>query len=82
MFVVVVALFYLLTPGILLVLPPKSSKYIVAFTHAVVFAIVWTLIHKPLWMWSQTIMREGMVANKKKPQSANDIIKKAMASVK
>jgi hypothetical protein len=36
-------LFFLLTPGILLSLPPKSSPKVVAATHAVVFAIVFCL---------------------------------------
>jgi hypothetical protein len=34
------ALFFILTPGILLSLPPGSSFTIQAATHAVVFAIV------------------------------------------
>jgi hypothetical protein len=38
--VFVAVLFFLLTPGILLSLPPKSSKYVVAFVHAIVFAVV------------------------------------------
>jgi len=42
----VVALFYVLTPGILVSLPPKGSKMVVALTHAVVFAIVYSLVHK------------------------------------
>jgi uncharacterized protein YebE (UPF0316 family) len=42
----VVALFYVLTPGVLLTLPPKGSKMIVALTHAVVFAIIYSLAHK------------------------------------
>ena len=42
----VVALFYVLTPGILVSLPPKGGKMVVALTHAVVFAIVYSLVHK------------------------------------
>ena len=38
--VFVAVLFFLLTPGILLSLPPKSSKYVVAFVHAIVIAVV------------------------------------------
>ena len=34
------ALFYVLTPGILLSLPRGGSKTMVAATHAVVFAVV------------------------------------------
>lgn len=36
-----VLLFFLLTPGILVTLPPKGGKYIVALVHAVIFGIVW-----------------------------------------
>jgi hypothetical protein len=32
-------LFFLLTPGVLLSLPPGGSKLVVAATHAVVFAV-------------------------------------------
>lgn len=49
MFIFVALLFYVLTPGVFLSLPPKSSKRVVALTHAVVFAVVWTLIHKTVW---------------------------------
>ena len=52
MFLVIVALFYVLTPGILLRLPAKASPKIVALTHGVVFALVWWIIHKPLWLFT------------------------------
>ena len=39
-------LFYLLTPGILLTLPPHGTKYEVAAVHAVVF----TILHKIICM--------------------------------
>jgi hypothetical protein len=42
----IAALFYALTPGILITLPPKGSKMVVALTHAVVFAVVYGLVHK------------------------------------
>jgi hypothetical protein len=42
----VAVLFFLLTPGILLRLPPGGSKYTVAAVHAVVFVIVYHLTHK------------------------------------
>ena len=38
-------LFFILTPGILLSLPPGGSKMVVAATHAVVFAVVHKLLH-------------------------------------
>ena len=51
MFIFVAFLFFILTPGIVLSLPPKGSKTMVAITHAIVFAVVWTLIHKSIWNW-------------------------------
>lgn len=40
------ALFFVLTPGVVLSLPPGGSRTTVALTHAVVFALVWCLTHK------------------------------------
>jgi hypothetical protein len=51
MFLFVAVLFFVLTPGIVLSLPPKGSKTVVALTHAIVFALIWTLIHKTVWNW-------------------------------
>jgi len=39
-------LFFILTPGVVLSLPPGGSRLTVALTHAVVFGIVWALTHK------------------------------------
>lgn len=44
-------LFFVLTPGILVTLPPKGSKVVVALTHAVVFAIVYCLTHKMVYQY-------------------------------
>ena len=41
-----ILLFVLLTPGILLSLPPKGSKWSVAIVHALVFTLVWCLTNK------------------------------------
>jgi hypothetical protein len=38
-------LFFVLTPGIVLSLPPGGSPMVVAATHAIVFAIVHKLLH-------------------------------------
>jgi len=46
MFSYVVVLFFILTPGVLLSLPPKGGKYLVAFVHALVFAAVFHFTHK------------------------------------
>ena len=48
----VAVLFFVLTPGVLLSLPPKSSKLVVAATHAVVFALIWHFTHKIVWRMS------------------------------
>jgi len=42
-------LFFVLTPGILVSLPPGGSRTTVALTHAVVFALVWSLTHKMVY---------------------------------
>jgi hypothetical protein len=59
-FVLQVLLFVLLTPGILLVLPPKSSKYIVALTHGIVFSALWILLYKPFCKFCSLMRLEGM----------------------
>jgi hypothetical protein len=42
----VAVLFFVLTPGVLLRLPPGGSKMTVAAFHAVVFAVVYGLVSK------------------------------------
>ena len=37
-------LFFVLTPGVVLSLPPGGSLYVVAATHAVVFAVVHKIV--------------------------------------
>jgi hypothetical protein len=49
LFLILVVLFVLLTPGIVVYLPPKSSKLTTAITHGVIFAVIWSLSHKFLW---------------------------------
>jgi len=39
-------LFFILTPGILVTIPKKSSKTVVALVHALVFAIILYFTHK------------------------------------
>jgi hypothetical protein len=39
------ALFFVLTPGVLLSLPRKGSKLMVAATHALVFAVAFYFLH-------------------------------------
>jgi uncharacterized membrane protein len=40
------ALFFVLTPGVLLSLPPGGSRTTVALTHAVVVGVVWCFTHR------------------------------------
>jgi hypothetical protein len=42
-------LFVVLTPGVLLSLPPGGSKLVVAATHGLVFAVVYYLTHKAVY---------------------------------
>jgi len=44
----IAALFFVLTPGVLVSLPSGKGKLVVAATHAVLFAVVFHLAHKPL----------------------------------
>jgi len=62
MFIFTALLFFVLTPGIVLSLPPKGSKMMVAGVHAIVFALVWTFTHKLVWEWgvsSGLIVKDG-----------------------
>jgi hypothetical protein len=45
---VLAALFFALTPGVLVSLPPGGSTLTVAATHAVVFALVYSFLVKGL----------------------------------
>jgi hypothetical protein len=45
MFIYAAVLFFVLTPGILLTLPPKGKKMTVAAVHALVFGLVWSFSH-------------------------------------
>jgi len=38
-------LFFLLTPNILVTLPPTSSKYVIAATHGILFAVIYMITH-------------------------------------
>jgi hypothetical protein len=48
MFLYTALLFFLLTPGILVTLPPKGKKMTVAAVHAALFGLVFALSHKTL----------------------------------
>jgi len=49
MLLYIAVLFFVLTPGILLSLPPGGSKFTVAAVHGVVFALVFHFTHKIVW---------------------------------
>ena len=45
----VALLFVVLTPGLLLRLPPKGSLLMAAIVHGLVFALVYHFTHKMVW---------------------------------
>ena len=51
-------LFFLLTPAILVSLPPKGGKFTVAAVHALVFALIFHFTHKLVWRFGVSL--EGM----------------------
>jgi hypothetical protein len=55
MLLYIVVLFVVLTPGILLTLPPKGSKLVVAIVHAIIFAIILHFTYKQI----KHLIREG-----------------------
>lgn len=68
MFLFSVALFFALTPGILVSLPPKGKKYTVAAVHAVIFAVVWQLTHKAVGYLTEGFVVSQQAQPAKKPQ--------------
>ena len=63
----IAALFFVLTPGILLRLPSGGSKVTVAATHALVFAVVYHFTHKMAANFFYG--REGFAAHGGSPKS-------------
>lgn len=47
----VFVLFVLLTPGILVSLPPRGSKWTVALVHGAVFVVLYHFTHKLVWRY-------------------------------
>jgi len=66
--VYVLALFVVLTPGILLRLPKKGSKITVALVHALVFAAVLAVSGHVFWKHGRHLF-EGMEHSTKTPGS-------------
>lgn len=58
-------LFFVLTPAILLRLPPNGGKYTVAAVHALVFGFVFYLTHKMVWRFGASLegFSEGVDGN-------------------
>ena len=48
-------LFFVLTPNVVLRLPPKGSTLMVAAVHAAVFAIVYHFTHMAVWRMSMNM---------------------------
>jgi hypothetical protein len=42
-------LFFALVPGVLLSIPRKGSKYVIAAVHALVFGLIYHFTHKLVW---------------------------------
>ena len=49
MFLILAILAFILSPGVLIRLPPGQSDRVVAATHALVLALVWFTASKTLW---------------------------------
>ena len=64
-----IILFYLLTPGILVILPPKSSKIIVALTHALLFSFIFHLTHKLVGTVEGNLTTEEQYEFQENPQA-------------
>ena len=84
----VVVLFVVLTPGVLLRLPPKGGKYVVAIVHGLVFSFVLHLAYKNYFIYYEGVemmkneemkkmkkMVEGY-NNDKKSGTTNNTLKK------
>lgn len=65
-------LFFILTPAVLVRLPPKGGKYTVAAFHALVFALVFHFTAKMVWQVSKGLegFQEGARAPAKAPAKA------------
>jgi hypothetical protein len=55
MFLYFAALFYLMTPGVLVVLPEGASQQTVRMTHAALFAVIALFTKGYVWKWAQKL---------------------------
>jgi hypothetical protein len=64
-------LFFALSPNVLLRLPPKGDKFLVAGVHAIIFALIFHFTYKMVWQVSVggEGFKEGVAACAKAGQS-------------
>ena len=77
----IVALFVVLTPGILVTLPSKgSSKLTVAVVHGLAFALLYSLLEKAVWHY----LYEGFTSHtpSKKHTAADALASPSVAGFK
>jgi hypothetical protein len=75
LFIFSALLFYVLSPGILIIIPQNSSKLIVAFVHAVVYATIWYFIYN--YIWNMTESFETLTEKRDKKIKTGDQVYKA-----
>jgi len=61
MFLYAAVLFFLLTPKVLVSLPAKANKYIVAGVHALIFALILSLTQHWVWVHTHTIFEGATI---------------------
>ena len=75
----VAVLFFLLSPGVLVYLPPKSSLITAALVHAVVFGVVYLFTHKLVWNQVKDLEKtDGFTSHMKKKEGFTHMAKKNM----
>jgi len=57
LFLFAFVLFFVLTPGILLTLPPKTSKLMVAAVHAILFSLVFVFTNHWIMKYPLSYMK-------------------------
>ena len=66
-------LFFILSPNILVRLPPNGSKMTVAMVHAAIFSVVLYFTQKMVWQFSTKMLEgaENMLPKKPSQPAAN-----------
>jgi len=67
---------FLLTPSVLVRLPPSGSKYTVAAFHGLVFALVFHFTHKTVWQLSLGLSAPSPLRKKEGMENEKDEEKK------